>query len=1192
MMTKIYFSFQQYSGECQDTAEDMTVERETKDLSPSDLNEQSDPVASADIDQSAEPTTTTESLMEEDNNCPASSSSPRTLSPPSEPEVDDRNSPSVQSDLPSEANSPSEPDDSSSIIVPAVAVATTAIPKLRLNALLASDPALNPDARNLKILHEESTKNHHHLDESLPAPVDQKPTNVVKSQVPTTAVVDNSQRVKVFMCLPCGIGFSSRSTLEAHQAYYCSHRKEAEEDSTTGGGGSGGVGGSGGGPGSASSGDKNSTITSSGEPSAKSIKTGKQYACTQCSYSADKKVSLNRHMRMHQSSPAPSSNASNGGDDSSSQQIDRYCSECDIRFSNVKTYRAHKQHYCSSRRNDGQTTPKLPELSTKTSGGSVSPPQVRTKTPTPAAVAAAAAAAAAAAVAPQPFIALPTNPILIIPYYLIRAASMIPGPLTSVSPGIPNPESTCFSLENGSLKPMATALSTNSITNNQIPHVETTPRTHSQQPPLPSTPSLTDTNVATPLLTEKNTRASSANSCSDSVKAIKKDLPIRDFAPLDLSLRRSPIQKAHRVRSSSSFMAPIDDRIDIENMMEGKENLSIDSGSITPEQIVCAPSLPNSPSMSPSPKRRALSPRSSSAASISPVPTSVIDHLPLRSMLPADIAMKLTESNIIPPLIAKQNLELAFKLSSASAAAAAAAAAAAVSAKQNDSAKASSLLGHPGTPISVAGASSGQPQIFVKQGVSKCKECNIVFCKYENYLAHKQHYCSARNQDDTENKTTTPPSGSSAGGGADTNPIAYQQLICAACGIKYTSMDNLRAHQKFYCPKGGGDAAAAPPITKEKCSKCKILHDIGQPCPPTAATAQPQCSYKCPVCDVVSLTASESRKHLETHGSVKAFRCSICRYKGNTLRGMRTHIRMHFDKKTSDFNEENYMSCILEDDGLEIPSPVAMSQEQLSQFAAAQQQLQQQQQQQQHLLQQQSSTQQQQHSPQNPQQIFNCEMCNYSSSYKGNVMRHMKLVHSQPGTSPSISPEVVIEENESSSIQTLNGDNTTNLAGGFTIKTEPLEPIAVTSATKNNNSNSTPPNHHPALHHLEPPLTQVKTEPMDTDIGVIRSLHSPLSIPPPPLLNSTSPLSGDENSLHRNSTSSGGGGAGGGMPLNQKYCQTCDITFNYMKTYLAHKQFYCKNKPRGDTDSPSPVTPVQSPTMLNKNKENLEAAML
>lgn len=55
----------------------------------------------------------------------------------------------------------------------------------------------------------------------------------------------------------------------------------------------------------------------SGEPSAKSVKTGKQYACAQCSYSADKKVSLNRHMRMHQTSPVSTSNMSNGDDNSS-----------------------------------------------------------------------------------------------------------------------------------------------------------------------------------------------------------------------------------------------------------------------------------------------------------------------------------------------------------------------------------------------------------------------------------------------------------------------------------------------------------------------------------------------------------------------------------------------------------------------------------------------------------------------------------------------------------------------------------------------------------------------------------------------------------------------------------------------------------------------------------------------------------
>lgn len=41
--------------------------------------------------------------------------------------------------------------------------------------------------------------------------------------------------------------------------------------------------------------------------------------------------------------------------------------------------------------------------------------------------------------------------------------------------------------------------------------------------------------------------------------------------------------------------------------------------------------------------------------------------------------------------------------------------------------------------------------------------------------------------------------------------------------------------------------------------------------------------------------------------------------------GMRTHIRMHFDKKTNDFNEENYITCILEEDGIEIPPAAAVA---------------------------------------------------------------------------------------------------------------------------------------------------------------------------------------------------------------------------------------------------------------------------
>jgi hypothetical protein len=43
------------------------------------------------------------------------------------------------------------------------------------------------------------------------------------------------------------------------------------------------------------------------------------------------------------------------------------------------------------------------------------------------------------------------------------------------------------------------------------------------------------------------------------------------------------------------------------------------------------------------------------------------------------------------------------------------------------------------------------------------------------------------------------------------------QLICAACGIKFASMDNLVAHQAFYCPK-----RPEPQEHHTRCSKCKV----------------------------------------------------------------------------------------------------------------------------------------------------------------------------------------------------------------------------------------------------------------------------------------------------------------------------------------------------------------------------------
>ena len=125
-------------------------------------------------------------------------------------------------------------------------------------------------------------------------------------------------------------------------------------------------------------------------PSAPKIRrSGRYYACPYCSFSADKRVSLNRHMRVHvglpllathpvsppldpvnlDASSAPSLHAdppssvspphlhrnskegsinndfpSAGG---GSSVAERYCAECKIQFSSFKTFKVHRSHPAS-----------------------------------------------------------------------------------------------------------------------------------------------------------------------------------------------------------------------------------------------------------------------------------------------------------------------------------------------------------------------------------------------------------------------------------------------------------------------------------------------------------------------------------------------------------------------------------------------------------------------------------------------------------------------------------------------------------------------------------------------------------------------------------------------------------------------------------------------------------------------------
>ena len=218
------------------------------------------------------------------------------------------------------------------------------IPKLRLNLTLASDPALQPEAKVIKEYRITNDDDSLLVDkmETEDFDVDDEPkerdkerlrhknikhqhtratanNNISNNEITQSSASGNLQpRMQAFICGPCGIRFSSPSTLEAHQNFYCSHRKENIDDGNTVGGNKTNHSVTTGGTTTTTTSSSSDNVGGGGEPPIKSIRTGKQYACTQCSYSADKKVSLNRHMRMHQTSPAPSSTTSNG-DDTTSQ---------------------------------------------------------------------------------------------------------------------------------------------------------------------------------------------------------------------------------------------------------------------------------------------------------------------------------------------------------------------------------------------------------------------------------------------------------------------------------------------------------------------------------------------------------------------------------------------------------------------------------------------------------------------------------------------------------------------------------------------------------------------------------------------------------------------------------------------------------------------------------------------------------
>ena len=562
-------------------------------------------------------------------------------------------------------------------------------------------------------------------------------------------------------------------------------------------------------------------------------------------------------------------------------------------------------------------------------------------------------------------------------------------------------------------------------------------------------------------------------------------------------------------------------------------------------------------------------------------------------------------------------------------------------------------LGTPTPVITASGHIAYYPTMVpsvIPQGnaISKCVDCNIVFYKHENYIIHKEHYCSARkaakvNGADgsaegnmevaySEGKVRHQPSASSGAAAMLEKTMVFSQRLmqfyCIPCKIKFSSSDTLKAHKDYYCPYGKAEKPVSQSESSSPDNEDQEEDEEGMyTCPHCAhsytssrllklhfckATSVHIPLLRCPYCDYIAQTDNRLVEHIKAHAPTKAYKCTICGYRGNTVRGMRMHGKMHIDagEKFSDENMLEYEEPPLLPKRLrmaaEAENPVSMEEELIrlknepykrrrsrKSYEKAEHQA---------PLRRQAPhvcvtchktfpdtsklrVHMRSHSGDKP---FMCRSCDYASTNKANLVRHVKLVHEMTIRLSSDESMEVDEETVENGETPENEENNKN--GGeingcsdnvkledsaedieidiVHIKQEPITEeyrdsaiVARDSSASNNTKESSQVENSLDIkeetENMSPP-SQERQSPLapaavDKNKSVIKSVSpvksaTPGSRPTTPLspvvikqeVVPASPLLQMKNDKS-----------------SPKYCKQCDITFLYLSTFIAHKKYYC-----------------------------------
>ena len=463
--------------------------------------------------------------------------------------------------------------------------------------------------------------------------------------------------------------------------------------------------------------------------------------CPKCPYTTTHKLSLNGHMNMHTTNPEeqippispPKTQAQPTPENMSA---DRYCSDCDIQFSSLKTFRVHKAHYCQTRHVlKANKSPAMEEL----------PPPTNPHLPS-------------GGQSGQPILMLPTDPVLLVPYSVLIGASLLPSHV------LPQ-QSAAVLTSDGQIQPLSLAHMFSSSQNTTAQSSLLAEKLTNSIPSLNNiSPKVSPQSANFAKLVKKEAMSPEAETTG-----VKRKGDVE--CPLDLTTKRAKItlasniiceeEKENRdVKTPTVVQSPnhrFANNVSITGEFEGKLLAASPQPSISKDQKSGeSPKSPRPASAAPS----LSSPRGPSQESPRPS-TSTMNLSPNGSSIPNSVLHGLSTN--IPHLLG--NMDNIGSLSMANI----------QYLHQLQRRMSPDILANMFSTGMVPTVPT-TPAAPVKHGEARCTDCNITFYKEQNYLVHKKHYCASREKTNDDDKSTDTSTCGSRGSMSPPNPhTKYEQ---------------------------------------------------------------------------------------------------------------------------------------------------------------------------------------------------------------------------------------------------------------------------------------------------------------------------------------------------------------------------------------------------------------------------------